>query len=84
MGTSGLEAAMLVVPLPVQSYSIPVNSIGLLDPENMGVAFEISFLSLIRAEICGGGTLPQALHFLVYRFMNEPRFWRFLHQKVWK
>ena len=39
------------IPLPVWSYSIPVNFIGWLDPENMSVAFEISFISLIGAEI---------------------------------
>ena len=51
MGTTGLEAAILKFPLPVFSHSILVNFIGLLDPENMRVAFEISFLSLMRADI---------------------------------
>ena len=51
MDTSGFEAAILEFPLPVWLYSIAVNSIGYLNPENMRVAFEISFLSLIGAEI---------------------------------
>ena len=57
MGTSGLEAAILDFPLPVWSYSISVNSIGMLDPENIGIVFEILFLSLIGAEIYRRGVV---------------------------
>ena len=51
MDTSGLAAAILDLPLPVRSYNICVDGVGLLDHENMAVAFESSFLSLIGAEI---------------------------------
>ena len=46
---------MLDFRLPVWSHSIETISIGLLDPENMGVAVGISFLSHLEAEILGGG-----------------------------
>ena len=55
-------AAMLDFRLPVWSHSIQTTSIGLLDPENIGVAVGISFLSLLEAEILGGvvSTPPRA------------------------
>ena len=53
---------MLDFRLPVWSHSIQTTSIGLLDPENIGVAVGISFLSLLEAEILGGvvSTPPRA------------------------
>jgi len=42
---------MLDFPLPVWSRSIPTSPIELLDLENVGLAFGISFLSCIEAEI---------------------------------
>jgi len=38
-------AAILDIPLPVWWKSIPNSSVGLLDPENKGLAFEIAFQS---------------------------------------
>ena len=46
---------MLDFRLPVWSHSIQTTSIELLDPENIGVAVGISFLSLLEAEILGEG-----------------------------
>ena len=40
------------------SHSIQTTSIELLDPENMGVAVGISFLSHLQAEILGGWQPP--------------------------
>ena len=37
--------------LPVTSYGIPIDPIGFPVPENMGVAFGISFLCVTDAEI---------------------------------
>ena len=45
---------MLDFRLPVWSYSIESISVGLLDPENIGVAVGISFLSHLQAEILRG------------------------------
>ena len=44
-------AAILDFQLPVTSYSIPIDAIGLPVPENMGVAFGISFRCVTDAEI---------------------------------
>ena len=51
MDTYNFESTILDLPFPVWSYSIHVESFGMLDPENMGVAFEIVFLSPIIGEI---------------------------------
>jgi hypothetical protein len=51
---------MLDVRLPVRSHSIETTTIELLDPENIGVAVGISFLSHLQAEIQGGGNPPRA------------------------
>ena len=44
-------AAILDFRIPVTSYSIPIDAIGFPVPENMGVAFGISFLCVTDAEI---------------------------------
>jgi hypothetical protein len=46
---------MLDFRFPVWLHSIQTTTIELLDPENMGVAVGISFLSHLQAEIQGGG-----------------------------
>jgi len=51
MCTSCLQDAILDFPFPVSSYKIPVDLVGLLDPENMGLAVEIVFLSCPGVEI---------------------------------
>ena len=51
INSSGLEAAILYFSLPVWLYSILLSSVGMLDPENVGLAVEISFLSYLQAEI---------------------------------
>jgi hypothetical protein len=43
--------AILDFRLPVTSYSIPIDAIGFPVPENMGVAFGISFLCATDAVI---------------------------------
>ena len=40
-----------ILPLPVQSHSIPMSLIGKLDPENIGIVVEISLISCLEAEI---------------------------------
>jgi len=42
---------MLYLPLPVWSYSIPIDLIGLLDPEHERVAVGIKFLSYLGPKI---------------------------------
>ena len=64
IGTSGLEATILDLPLPVWSDSICTNLIRLLDLENVGLAVGILFLSHLEAEI---------MVFPVWR----PPFWSF-------
>ena len=49
--TSGLKAAICEYPLPFMLYSIPLSLIGLLEPENIGIAFGISLRSGLQAEI---------------------------------
>ena len=51
LSTSGLDAAILDFRLPVLSDSIQATCIDLPDPKNMGLAFGISFLSHLQAEI---------------------------------
>jgi len=51
MGTSGLLAAILNFQLPDRSHSISSNPIGLLDPENIGIAVRIVLLSCLQVEI---------------------------------
>ena len=48
---SGLEAAIFGFPLSVWLNNILISLCGLLDPENVGLAVEISFLSHLQAEI---------------------------------
>ena len=56
---------MLDFRLPVWSHSIETISIGLLDPENIGVAVGISFLSHLEAEILGGvATTPSLVMYV--------------------
>ena len=50
IGTSGLEAAILNLPLPVWSDRICASPIRLLDLKNVGSAVGISFLSHLEAE----------------------------------
>src|SRR5664279_4592343 len=58
-----LLAAILDFRLPVWSDSIRTESIELLDPENVGFAVEIAFLSSLQAEICTSGLLAAILDF---------------------
>ena len=51
MNTSCLAAAILDFPLPVAFGSVGNRTIELADPENVGVAVEIFFLSHLEAEI---------------------------------
>jgi len=48
------EVAILDFPLQVRSGSLQNRTIGKLDPENMGEAVEILFLSHLEAELCMG------------------------------
>ena len=48
---SGLKAAICEYPLPFMLYGIPLSLIGLLEPENIGIAFGMSLLSGLQAEI---------------------------------
>ena len=48
ISTSGLAAAMLDFKLPMWYDSIVSSSIGLLYPENIGIAVEITFLSCLQ------------------------------------
>ena len=48
---SGLKAAICEYPLPFMLYSIPLSLIGLLEPENIGIAFGILLLSGLQADI---------------------------------
>ena len=68
--------------------------IGKLDPENMGLAFEIPFLSRIGDEILGRGKDNQhSLHtplfggtslFGIPIYEEATFFSEFFHQKMWK
>ena len=50
--TSGSVAAILdYFPLPVSSHSDVHSTVGLLDPQNIGIAVEISLLSGLQADI---------------------------------
>ena len=50
--TSGSAAAILdYFPLPVSSHSDVHSTVGLLDPQNIGIAVEISLLSRLQADI---------------------------------
>ena len=50
--TSGSAAAILdYFPLPVSSHSDVHSTVGLLDPQNIGIAVEISLLSGLQADI---------------------------------
>jgi len=51
MGTSGMQAAILDVQLPVRSRSISSSLIGLLNPENIGSAVRILLLSCLQVDI---------------------------------
>jgi len=49
--TSDFVATILNLTLPPQSYSIDINSMLMLDPENVCVAVEFSLLTCLNAEI---------------------------------
>ena len=49
--TSGLEAAIFKNRLPVTSVTIRNSAIGLLDPENGGLAVGTALLSCLEAEL---------------------------------
>jgi hypothetical protein len=51
ISSSGLEAAVLDFPFTVWFYSIPTIPTEKLDLEKVGLAIEISFISLPQAEI---------------------------------
>jgi len=51
MSTSGLAAAILDLSLPVRSDSIVGITVGLLDPENIGLAVGIALSSFVQVEI---------------------------------
>jgi len=51
MSTSGLAAAILDVSLPVSSDSIVGITVGLLDPENIGLAVGIALILCVQVEI---------------------------------
>jgi len=51
MSTSGLVAAILDFKLPVGSHSISRSLVGLLDPENIGIAIKIVLVSCLQVEI---------------------------------
>ncbi len=46
-----MAATLDYLPLPVRLHSDVRSTVGLLDPENMGIAVEISLLSRLQAEI---------------------------------
>jgi len=50
MSTSGLAAAIFHLSLPVRSDSIVGITVGLLDPENIGLAVGIALLSCVQLE----------------------------------
>jgi len=50
MSTSGLAAAILDLTLPVRSDSIVGITVGLLDPENIGLAVGIALLLCMQLE----------------------------------
>jgi len=50
MSTSGFAAAILDVSTPVRSDSIVGITVGLLDPENIGIAVGIALLLCVRLE----------------------------------
>jgi len=50
MRISGLAAAVLDLSLPVRSDSIAGIAVGLLDPENIGLAVGIALLSCVQLE----------------------------------
>jgi len=51
MSTFGLAAAILNLLLPVRSDSILGITVGLLDPENIGLAVGIALLLFVQVEI---------------------------------
>jgi len=51
MSTSGLAATILDLSLPVRSDSIVGISVGLLEPENIGLAVGIALLSCVQVDI---------------------------------
>ena len=51
INVSGVQPAILDFRLPLMSGGIQNNSIVLLDPENVGIAVEIAFLSSRQAEL---------------------------------
>jgi hypothetical protein len=51
ISTSGLAADILDFLIPVWSDNLPSGSDGLRDPETIGVAVEIAFLTGLQAEI---------------------------------
>jgi hypothetical protein len=78
---------MLDFRLPVWLHSIETTSTELLDPENIGVAVGISFLSHLQAEIQGGGVVstplgPQGKPEITFESSNP--FSQFSHQKMRK
>jgi len=50
LSTSGLGAAILDLTLPVRSDSIVGITVGLLDPENIGLAIGIALLLCVQLE----------------------------------
>jgi len=50
MSTSGLAVAILDLSLPVRSDSMVGFTVGLLDPENIGLAVGIALLSCVQLE----------------------------------
>jgi len=57
MSSFGLVAAMLDLSLPVKSDSIVDITVGLLEPQNIGLAVVIALLSCVQVEICA---LPES------------------------
>jgi len=51
MSTSGLAAAILNLSLPVRLDNIVGITVGLLNPENSGLAVGIALLSCVQVEI---------------------------------
>jgi len=51
MSTSGLAAAILDLSLPDRSDSTVCTTVGLLDPENIGLAVGNALLSCVQVEI---------------------------------
>jgi hypothetical protein len=54
MGTSGQAAVILKLSLPVSKSSVPDSATEFLNPENIGITIDISFLGVIDPEIRWG------------------------------